>query len=126
VRRLAALGALALALTAVGCGGSDKDGAADQSKAQVQAAEATTKDKIELLIRERKVPPVARRLINANGTTTVNFIDGPNYDRDVVRTSADGATGKKLAWDLNGDGKIGRAERTITERDLYDATLGPG
>jgi hypothetical protein len=54
----------------------------------------------------------------------INFIDGPNNDRDVVRSSADGTTGKKLAWDLDQDGRIERSERTITERELYDATLG--
>lgn len=45
-------------------------------------------------------------------------------DRDVVRTSPDGASGKKLVWDLDQNGKIDESERRITERELYDATLG--
>ena len=36
-----------------------------------------------------------------------------------------GADGKPLAWDLDGDG-LEPPERQITERELYDATLGPG
>lgn len=52
---------------------------------------------------------------------TDNFIDGPNYGKDVVHVR--GADGPKLQWDLDGDGKIRREERTITEQELYAATL---
>jgi hypothetical protein len=79
---------------------------------------------IEKLVDDGVVPPVATRLYNPNGTLNVDFIDGPKGDNDVVRSSEDGASGKKLAWDLDQDGKIEPAERTITERELYDATLG--
>jgi hypothetical protein len=41
-----------------------------------------------------------------------------------VRTGDHGASGKKLVWDLNRNGKIDPSERTITERELFDATLG--
>jgi hypothetical protein len=114
------VGGAALALAASGCGG---DGAAAE-RMQIQSAETATRAKIDRLVHEGKLPPVARRLVNPNGTVTVNFIDGPNRDRDVVRSGPDGTTGSKLAWDLNGDGRIAKAERTITERELYDATLG--
>ena len=63
--------------------------------------------------------------MHPDGTMNVNFIDGPNNDRDIVRTSPDGASGKKLKWDLDQDGRISADEREITERELYDATLGP-
>lgn len=61
------------------------------------------------------LPPEALNTINPNGT-----ID----DRDVVRTELNGTRGKKLVWDLDQNGKIDESERTITERELYDATLG--
>jgi hypothetical protein len=71
------------------------------------------------------LPPVARYVLHPNGGLNVNFIDGPNGDNDVVRTGSAGTTGKKLVFDLNRNGKIDPGERTITERELYDATLGP-
>jgi hypothetical protein len=46
---------------------------------------------------------------------------------EAMTTCAHAATtyaGKKLVWDLNRNGKIDASERTITERELYDATLG--
>jgi hypothetical protein len=112
----------AIALPVAGCGDDSK---ADQGEAQdIQAREEAKRDKIERMIQAGKLPPVALRLVNLNGTTNVNFIDGPNNDRDIVRSSPDGTSGKKLVFDLNQDGKIEKAERNITERDLYDATLG--
>jgi hypothetical protein len=90
----------------------------------MQAFESTRMAQLEKLVRDGIVPPVATRLYNPNGTLNVDFIDGPRGDNDVVRTSQDGASGKKLTWDLDQDGRIDRSERTITERELYDATLG--
>ena len=75
-------------------------------------------------MQQGKLPPVALHVLHPDGTLNVNFIDGPNNDGDIVHSGADGTSGKKLVWDLNQDGKISKAERTITERDLYDATLG--
>jgi hypothetical protein len=82
------------------------------------------KAKVERLVETGALPPVAVRVLNADGTLNVNFIDGPNGDEDIVRSSADGASGEKLAWDLDQDGRISADEREITERELYDATLG--
>ena len=52
----------------------------------------------------------------------ISFIDGPNGDGDIVHTP--GGSWQKLEWDLDHDGKVSAEEREITERDLYDATLG--
>ena len=71
-----------------------------------------------------QLPPEAVQTMHPDGTMNVNFVDGPNNDRDIVRTSPDGASGKKLRWDLDQDGRISADEREITERELYDATLG--
>ena len=112
--------ALMLPFTACGEDDDPQSGEVEQMKAFEQARTA----QIAKLVDDGVVPPVATRLYNPNGTLNVDFIDGPNGDNDVVRTSDDGASGKKLAWDLDQDGKIERSERTITERELYDATLG--
>ena len=64
----------------------------------------------------------ARDLIGADGLMDLDFIDGPKYANDVVRTGPGGKTGKKLQWDLNQNGRIDREERTITEQELYAAT----
>jgi hypothetical protein len=67
------------------------------------------------------LPPVALRIYPWNGRVDPNFVDGPNYGKDVVHVR--GADGPKLQWDLDGDGRISRAERTITEQELYQASF---
>jgi hypothetical protein len=120
-RRLTSILFTAALLGAAGCGGDDpQSGEVEQMK----AFEQTRTAQLEKLVEDGVVPPVATRLYNPNGTLNIDFIDGPNGDNDVVRASDDGASGKKLAWDLDQDGTIERSERTITERELYDATLG--
>jgi hypothetical protein len=115
----------AVVLGVSGCGGGDDNPAfSDNVRQEMDAKSASRRAKVERLVDEGKLPPVALRVLHADGTLNVNFIDGPNNDRDVVRSSSDGTSGKKLAWDLDQDGKISADERTITERDLYDATLG--
>lgn len=116
---------LALVLTGLaGCGDEDNPAFSKDVKQEMDSAAASRRAKVEGLVDSGKLPPVALRVLHSDGTLNVNFIDGPSYDRDVVHTGPDGISGKKLAWDLNHDGKISKAERTITERDLYDATLG--
>lgn len=120
--RLTSVLLAAVVLGAAGCGGDDDPQSGEVE--QMKAFEETRTAQLEKLVSDGVVPPVATRLYNPNGTLNIDFIDGPNGDNDVVRTSEDGASGKKLAWDLDQDGKIERSERTITERELYDATLG--
>jgi hypothetical protein len=120
--RLTSVLLAAVVLGAAGCGGDDDPQSGEVG--QMKAFEETRTAQLEKLVSDGVVPPVATRLYNPNGTLNIDFIDGPNGDNDVVRTSEDGASGKKLAWDLDQDGKIERSERTITERELYDATLG--
>jgi hypothetical protein len=120
--RLTSVLLAAVVLGAAGCGGDDDPQSGEVE--QMKAFEETRTAQLEKLVSDGVVPPVATRLYNPNGTLNIDFIDGPNGDNDVVRTSEDGASGKKLAWDLDQDGKIEPAERTITERELYDATLG--
>ena len=120
--RLTAILLAAALLGAAGCGGEDDPQSGEVG--EMKAFEQTRMAQLEKLVDDGVVPPVATRLYNPNGTLNIDFIDGPNGDNDVVRTSEDGASGKKLAWDLDQNGKIERSERTITERELYDATLG--
>ena len=120
---IAIAAACAVAIVGAGCG--DKDNAAfspDRQK-QVDAYTSARRADVEKKVKSGALPPQALLVIRPNGTANANFIDGPNFDHDVVRTSDGGTAGKKLVWDLNQDGKIERAERTITERDLYQATL---
>ena len=121
-----ATAAVALAAAAIGVSacGDDNPAFSDTVRQEMDAKSAARRDKLERLVDEGKLPQVALRVLHPDGTLNVNFIDGPDNDRDVVRSSSDGTSGKKLVWDLDQDGKIEPAERTITERDLYDATLG--
>ena len=118
------LTSILLAATLLGVAGCGEDDPQAGEVGQMKAFEQTRMAQLEKLVDDGVVPPVATRLYNPNGTLNVDFIDGPNGDNDVVRSSEDGASGKKLAWDLDQDGTIERSERTITERELYDATLG--
>jgi hypothetical protein len=116
---------LALVVTGLaGCGDEDNPAFSKDVKQEMDSATSSRRAKIEGLVDSGKLPQVALRVLHSDGTLNVNFIDGPSYDRDVVHTGADGISGKKLVWDLDHDGKIEKSERTITERDLYDATLG--
>jgi hypothetical protein len=122
-RRSGSISWIAVVLAGLAVAACGEDATSDESMRGLQAWEDARRAQIETLVREGRVPPIARRLLNPNGTMNVNFVDGPGGDNDVVRTSDDGATGRRLAWDLDGDGRIERSERTITERELYDATL---
>ena len=119
-RRLALMVVL-VALLAGGCGGDDPSAGA---KEELDRRAASRREAVDRMVAEGKLPPVAKHVLSMSGTLNVNFIDGPMGDQDVVRTSPDGASGKKLAWDLDQNGKVDESERTITERELYDATLG--
>jgi len=124
-RRLALLAVAGLvALFAGGCGGDEPSAAEKQVKEEFDRAAASRREAVDRMVADGKLPPVAKHVLNTNGTLNVNFIDGPMGDEDVVRLSSDGSSGKKLAWDLDQNGKIDESERTITERELYDATLG--
>ena len=124
-RRLALLAVAGIAaLFAGGCGDDEPSAAEKQVKEEFDRAAASRREAVDRMVAEGKLPPVARNVLDLDGTLNVNFIDGPMGDRDVVRTSPDGASGKKLVWDLDQNGKIDESERTITERELYDATLG--
>ncbi len=121
---LVLVGAVLVLTGVAGCGDEDNPAFSQEVKQQMDSSSSSRRAKVERLVNDGKLPPVALRVLHADGTLNVNFIDGPNYDGDIVHTGADGTSGKKLAWDLDQDGKISKAERTITERDLYDATLG--
>ena len=122
MRRLAgALLAAAVVVPLAACG-EDEPAPAEQAKAATEAKIESRRTEIELMIRNGKLPPIAENLIAADGSMNLDFIDGPEYANDVVRTGPDGTTGKKLQWDLNQNGRIDRSERTITEQELYAAT----
>jgi hypothetical protein len=113
----------ALAIALSGCGDGDGGALSKGNAKQMDARAAADAAKVDRMIEKGELPPVARRVLDLDGTLKVNFIDGPNGDNDVVHEGADGTSGKKLVWDLDGNGKIDAAERTLTERELYDATL---
>jgi hypothetical protein len=116
--RRSVFGSALAILVLAGCGGDGADAVREQVDADLRAR----LEAVDRMIAEGKLPPIARNVRNLNGTLNVDFIDGPNGDNDVVRTR--GSRGKKLVWDLDQNGKIDESERTITERELYDATLG--
>ena len=81
--------------------------------------------KVERAVDAGSLPSVALEMFEPNGMIDISIVDGPRGgDEDVVRTQDHGRSGPKLRWDLDEDGRIERDERTITERELYDATLG--
>jgi hypothetical protein len=120
-RRLIVLGLVLVAGVAAGCG--EDEPAASNGNDVVDAQQAERRAKVERAVDEGRLPPVALELFRADGSVNVSFVDGPNGDEDVVRTGSGGESGPKLKWDLDGDGKLSAAEREITERELYDATL---
>jgi hypothetical protein len=121
---IAVAAAVVVAATATGCGGDGENSAfAPARQKQMDSYAASRRAKVEKLVKDGALPRQALQVIGVDGTANANFIDGPDFDHDVVHTGAGGLSGKKLVWDLNQDGKIQKAERTITERDLYEATL---
>jgi hypothetical protein len=112
----------AAAVAAAGCGGSSSDDGEAQAKQQADRYQANRQAAIKKAVADGRLPPVTLDMLMPDGEINISFIDGPKGDKDLVHT--DGSTGPALKWDLNQDGKISAAERKITERDLYDATLG--
>jgi hypothetical protein len=114
--------ALSLLCCVAGCG---DDGATDaETKAAMDARQAERLEKVERAVDDGRLPPVVLAMFRPDGSIDISFIDGPNGDEDIVRSGEGGRSGPKLEWDLDGDGKITADEREITERELYDATLG--
>jgi hypothetical protein len=117
---------MAIAGILAGCG-DDGSAVSSQEVHQKYVAEGEARrEAIDKLVREGKLPPIARRIINPDGTANVDFIETKPGKNDVVRSGPDGTTGKKLVWDLNQNGKIDASERTITENELYKATVAGG
>jgi hypothetical protein len=106
---------VAAGLLAAGCGGDDEP--PSDNSAMVR------RENIINAVVDGHLPPVALMVYPWTQDVEINFIEGPNGDEDIVRTRRFGSRGPKLHWDLDEDGKIERDERTITERDLYEATL---
>jgi hypothetical protein len=72
-------------------------------------------------VRRGLLPPETLRMLQPDGTIEIDFVPGPGGDEDLVLHED---SGRPLSWDLDGSGRITRDERRITERELYDATLG--
>lgn len=98
-----------------------------QTAAQVDAFGGVKRMSIELQVALGELPSEAGDMVGADGSINPNTIDGPNNDEDVYRvdTDGDGRPDRNLRWDLDHDGRISADEKEITERDLYDASLGP-
>lgn len=72
-------------------------------------------------VRRGLLPPETLEMLERDGTIDIDIVPGPKGDDDVIM---DEDTGRPLQWDLDGSGEITRDERRITERELYEATLG--
>jgi hypothetical protein len=79
------------------------------------------RERIIHAVQQGQLPPVVLRMYPWTGEVDPSFIDGPGGFKDVVRLRGD--EGPKLRWDLDEDGRISRDERTITEEELYVASL---
>jgi hypothetical protein len=112
----------AAAVAAAGCGGSSSADGEVQAKQQSDQYQANRQAAIKKAVKDGRLPPVTLDMLLPDGEIDISFIDGPKGDKDVVHTH--GSSGPPLKWDLDQNGKISAAERTITERELYDATLG--
>ena len=121
-RRLIAL--VLVAGFAAGCGDDGPTAGEEKANQVVDEEQAARRAKVERAVEAGRLPPVALELFRPDNTVNISFVDGPNGDQDIVRTGSGGESGPKLRWDLDGDGKISADEREITERELYDATLG--
>jgi hypothetical protein len=108
-----------------GCGDDGRAEVEERLDQFVDRLQEQRRAKVERAVDAGMLPPVALEIFEPNGMVNVSIVDGPRGgDEDVVRTRDGGRTGPKLRWDLDRDGRIERDERTITERELYDATLG--
>ena len=118
--------AVAGLLAVTGCGGDDAAVSTKEANQKMVADGEARRAAIDKLVKEGALPPVALRLINPDGTMNLDFIETKPGKNDIVRSGPDGTTGKKLVWDLNQNGRIDPSERTITENELYKATVAGG
>lgn len=115
---------LLLPAVGVGCGEDDNPALSEErGRAFDRFREARTRG-IENAVRRGELPPVTLEVIGPDGSINPNFVDGPNYNDDIVRTRDGGESGPKLQWDLDRNGRIDPDEREITEEELYAATAG--
>ena len=123
--RLIGLGGVLAVAAAVAAGcGDDRADAEREVVEWIDRPQAEQRAKVVRAVRDGRLPRVTLEMFDVvDGTVNPSFIDGPNFDEDVVRTRDGGARGPKLRWDLDQDGRLEPEEREITERELYDATL---
>jgi hypothetical protein len=95
----------------------DRASGADSVDLMQERRQAFIRDEV----RRGLLPPETLEMLAPDGTMDVDFVPGPRGDEDVV---PDEDTGTPLRWDLDSSGRITRDERRITERELYEATLG--
>ncbi|HEX2234287.1 MAG TPA: hypothetical protein VHG69_13090, partial [Thermoleophilaceae bacterium] len=79
----------------------------DRGAAAIDRAQAERACGIRAAVRRGDLPPQALEIVEVDGTINPDFVGGPGDD-DTLR------------WDLDGDGHRER----VTERDVYDASLG--
>jgi hypothetical protein len=130
VRRVAiVLGAagVAIAGVAIARGGEDADREyAERRMRELAAEEKQLRDRVVAAIRARRLPPVALEMFPADGEDDGDIIPRPEGDgdqKDVIHAGGDGTSGRKLAWDLDDDGRISRGEREVTEAELWAAAI---
>lgn len=125
-RALAVAVALSVSPGLGACGGEDESPAssAEGDEGSERFGEARVRG-IEQAVEDGELPRVALEFIGPGGGVNPNFIDGPSFNDDVVRTRDDGGeSGPKLRWDLDRNGTIDPDEREITEIELFAATAG--
>jgi hypothetical protein len=99
---------------------------------ELESEQATGADSVDVMqerrqafirdeVRRGLLPPETLKMLAPDGLIEIDIQPGPKGDEDVV---LDEHTGHPIQWDLDSSGTITRDERRITERELYDATLG--
>jgi hypothetical protein len=118
---LAVFGAIVL----VKVGGFAIEQAAEPERATGADAVDVMQERRQAFIRDEVrrglLPPETLKMLTPDGTIDIDIQPGPRGVEDVI---LDEDTGRPVRWDLDGSGKITRDERRITERELYESTLG--
>jgi hypothetical protein len=94
----------------------------EQLDVQIDQMQAVKRLSIAAQVDLGHLPPQALDMIAPDGTVNVDVQPGPGGDQDVL---VDERTGRPLSWDLNQDNQISAEEREVTEREVYEAGLGP-
>jgi hypothetical protein len=133
LRAAVVVGVLAATVTAIVVvdrrNDAEREREAQASWRKLDAERQEFRGRLMAAIRAKRLPPVALEMYPRYGLSDGDIIPRPDGDgdqNDVIHLGRDGTTGRKLAWDLDRDGRISRDEREITEEELWNAAASPG